>query len=157
MSAYTVRAATPADADLITGHRRAMFADMGETDAARLDAMAADFLPWVQARLALNEYLAWLAEDEAGAVVAGAGLWLMDWPPHLVGRQARRGNLLNVYVERAHRRRGLARRLMETALDWCRANTLDVVILHASDEGRTLYESLGFTPTNEMRLMLHQA
>jgi len=26
------------------------------------------------------------------------------------------------------------------------------VNLHASDEGRTLYEKLGFAPTNEMRL-----
>jgi GNAT superfamily N-acetyltransferase len=155
MSAYTVRAATLADAATVTAHRRAMFVDMGETDAERLDAMCAEFLPWVSARMERGEYLTWLAEDKTGAVVAGAGLWLMDWPPHLVGRQAQRGNLLNVYVERDHRRRGLARRLMQTALDWCRANALEVVILHASDQGRALYESLGFTPTNEMRLLLH--
>jgi hypothetical protein len=26
------------------------------------------------------------------------------------------------------------------------------IVLHASDEGRRLYERLGFVPTNEMRL-----
>ncbi len=153
-SAYTLRRATPAEGAVITAHRRAMFAEMAQTDPARLDVMAAEFLPWVTARLEREEYLAWLAVDAAGSVVGGAGLWLMDWPPHLVGRQARRGNLLNVYVAPAHRRQGLARRLMQAALGWCRANTLDVVILHASEYGRPLYEALGFTPTNEMRLVL---
>lgn len=152
--AYALRRAGPADAAHITAHRRAMFAEMAHSDPARLDLMEAEFLPWVTARLKRAEYLAWLADDSSGQVVGGAGLWLMDWPPHVVGRQARRGNLLNVYVAPAHRCQGLARRLLETALDWCRANDLDVVILHASDDGRPLYEALGFAPTNEMRLLL---
>lgn len=152
--AYTLRRAVAGEAALITEHRRAMFAEMGHAPAARLAEMAAAFEPWVANRLARDEYLAWLAEDDGGRVVGGAGLWLMDWPPHLVGREARRGNLLNVYVEPAHRRRGLARRLTEAALAWCRAEGLEVVILHASDYGRPLYAALGFTPTNEMRLLV---
>ena len=43
---------------------------------------------------------------------------------------------------------------MEVALEWCRANRVRAVILHASDDGRPLYESLGFEPTNEMRISL---
>jgi GNAT superfamily N-acetyltransferase len=78
----------------------------------------------------------------------------MDWPPHMVGTQARRGNVVNVYTADAWRRRGLARRLMDAILDWCRANSLDVVVLHASKDGRPLYDSMGFTATNEMRLIL---
>jgi predicted GNAT family N-acyltransferase len=46
----------------------------------------------------------------------------------------------------------MARALMQIALEWCAANQVDAVILHASAEGRRLYESLGFEPTNEMRL-----
>jgi hypothetical protein len=41
---------------------------------------------------------------------------------------------------------------METALGWCRDNGIRAVILHASNEGRALYEALGFKSTNEMRL-----
>ena len=87
-------------------------------------------------------------------MAAGLGLWLMDWPPHVMGAGERRGNIVNVYTEAAHRRRGLARFLMNTALEWCRANCVDVVILHASKDGRQLYDSMGFKPTNEMRLVL---
>ena len=47
-----------------------------------------------------------------------------------------------------------ARRLMDEMIAWCRGRRMTTVYLHASEEGRPLYESLGFTPTNEMRLRL---
>jgi GNAT superfamily N-acetyltransferase len=56
-----------------------------------------------------------------------------------------------VYVEPPSRRLGRARRLVETALDWARAERLASVVLHASRAGRPLYEQLGFVGTNEMR------
>ena len=131
-----------------------MFEQMGYRDALALDSMAAKFLPWVEAKMVAGEYLAWLAVAEDDAVVAGAGLWLMDWPPHMVGTSLRRGNILNVYTEPDFRRRGLARKLTEAAMQWCRSEGIDYVILHASDEGRPLYESLGFRGTNEMHIKL---
>jgi hypothetical protein len=48
----------------------------------------------------------------------------------------------------------LARRLMAEMLEYCRAQNIHTVALHASVDGRSLYESLGFKPTNEMRLAL---
>lgn len=154
MTDLTLQRATTDDAALIAHHRRAMFTDMGNTDTARLAAMEAEFAAWVREKLARQEYLGWFLVNAAGEVVAGAGLWLMDWPPHVVGASARRGNILNVYTHPDYRRRGLARQLMQAILEWCRANHLDTVILHASDEGRALYESLGFKATNEMRVRL---
>ena len=43
---------------------------------------------------------------------------------------------------------------MMTILAWLREQGLQSVDLHASDAGRHLYETLGFEPTNEMRLRL---
>ena len=57
-------------------------------------------------------------------------------------------------AEPEFRRQGLARRLMVTAIAWCRDQGLRSVSLHASDFGRPLYEDLGFRQTNEMRLSL---
>jgi ribosomal protein S18 acetylase RimI-like enzyme len=150
-----IRAATLDDSDLdaIVHHRRAMFRDMGYTDKSALDSMSVRCRPWLRRKMEANEYLAWFALAPDSSIVAGAGLWLMDWLPHMVGTGPWRGNIVNVYTEPAHRRQGLARALMNTALEWSAANHLDVVILHSSDEGRTLYESLGFEPTNEMRLI----
>ena len=131
-----------------------MFVDMNYRDAVALDTMLAAFLPWLREKMAAGEYLAWVACAEDGSIAAGLGLWLMDWPPHMIGPGSRRGNILNVYTEPPFRRQGIARRLMETALEWCKAKGIRAVILHASADGRKLYESLGFRATNEMRLVL---
>lgn len=153
----TFRPATLDDAEAIAAHRRAMFFDMGHADNAALDAMTAAFLPWLRKKMRGAEYLAWVAVGPDRSIVAGLGLWLMDWPPHMIGPGARRGNILNVYTELHFRRQGIARRLMLIALEWCRANGIRAVILHASNDGLKLYEELGFHPTNEMRLMLDQS
>jgi GNAT superfamily N-acetyltransferase len=151
INSITLRRASVKDAKTIAHHRRSMFRDMGYRDEAALDSMMDKFLPWVETKMEAGEYLAWLAVMNGDSVVAGAGLWLMDWPAHMVGSSPRRGNILNVYTEPPFRRRGLARRLMEAALHWCEVNDIDFVILHASAEGRRLYESLGFRSGNEMR------
>lgn len=151
---FAIRPATTADLDTLVEHRRGMFQDMGYTDEAAMRSMAEKFCVWLLEKMNSGEYLAWLAIAPDATIAAGTGLWLMDWPPHMIGRGVRRGNILNVYTHPKHRRRGLARELMQVALDWCNQNGVDTVILHASPSGRTLYESLGFAPTNEMRLRL---
>jgi ribosomal protein S18 acetylase RimI-like enzyme len=142
---FAIRRASADDIDSLVAHRRAMFVAMGYRDDAALDALAAKCHSWLLPRMNREEYLAWLA--------IATGLWLMDWIPHMVG-SGRRGNILNVYTAVEFRRRGLAGELMKAAMEWCRANGVDVVVLHASADGRGLYESMGFTGTNEMRIRL---
>jgi GNAT superfamily N-acetyltransferase len=150
---YAVRRASTDDIDTLVAHRRSMFVDMGYQDETALDSMAAKCHIWLLARMNRGEYLAWLAMAPDQSIVAGTGLWLMDWPPHMIGRGTR-GNILNVYTAVEFRRRGLAGELMKAAMQWCRSNGVDTVVLHASPEGRRLYESMGFVGTNEMRIKL---
>lgn len=150
---FTIRQAALADAPVIVTHRRRMFEDMGRNDKAILDAQDVSFAVWLRERLENGRYHGWLAEDAAGRVVAGAGVWLLDWPPGPSGLGLYRGYILNVYTEPAARRRGLARRLVQACVAWCQAQDISVISLHASDQGRSVYAALGFAPTNEMRLM----
>jgi GNAT superfamily N-acetyltransferase len=62
--------------------------------------------------------------------------------------------LHNVHTLPEFRRRGFARRLVETAVAWCREEGFSRVTLNASAAGRPLYENLGFRPTNQMSLKL---
>jgi GNAT superfamily N-acetyltransferase len=151
---FTIRRASTADLQTLVAHRRAMFEDMGYKDEAALNLMSARFQVWLLEHMNSGEYHAWLISAPDGSIAAGAGLWLMDWPPHMIGQSARRGNILNVYTVENFRRRGLARELMDAVLLWCRENAVDTIILHASPDGKSLYESMGFMPTNEMRLHL---
>jgi GNAT superfamily N-acetyltransferase len=151
---FSVRSGTLDDVETIVVHRRAMFHEMGYRDQDALDKMCDAFRPWLAQKIQRGEYLAWFATDGDGTVAAGLGLWLMDWPPHMIGPGSCRGNILNVYTRPENRRRGLARQLMDAALGWCLLSKVHTVILHSSDDGRRLYESMGFQPTNEMRIML---
>jgi len=144
------RTATVADSAILTHHRHRMFVDAGRRDSPVLHVMSQNFEPWVVRMIKEGKYLGWLTEDD-GKVVAGAGLLLLDWPPHpLDPRSTQRGYLLNVYVEPEYRRRKLASHLIEYALAEARRRKIRVVALHSTDEGRALYESNGFRQTNEM-------
>jgi GNAT superfamily N-acetyltransferase len=148
-----IRPATARDLETILHHRRRMCEDMGYRDAAVLDGMVADSRVILRRWLAEGVYRGWLVERE-GAVVAGAGLIASAWLPNAADPLSRRATILNVYTEPAHRRQGLARALMEGILDWCRDEGFRAVTLDASDDGRALYESMGFRPTTQMRLDL---
>jgi GNAT superfamily N-acetyltransferase len=150
-----IRLATPRDCEVILHHRRSMFRDMGEGTPATLDRMVATSRPWLERALAEGSYRAWLAETADGKVVAGGGILISSWPSRPEDPHTRRALILNVYTEPEFRRLGLARRLMEKMVDWLKKEGFQSVALHASHEGRPLYESLGFEPTNEMRLKFH--
>jgi GNAT superfamily N-acetyltransferase len=148
---YMTRMATVEDAEIITGHRRAMFEDMRMNVP---DLAMKVFNEWVKEKLIRGDYLGWFITREDGKVVAGAGLWLIEWPPTPIDADTVRGYVLNVFVEPDYRHQGLARRLMDVVLAYSTERKLRVVTLHASSKGRPLYEALGFRGTNEMRIVL---
>jgi len=154
MSDTTIRPAMAADLDTILYHRRRMFEDMGYADPAGQVGMLAISSPMIEQGLADGNYRGWLAETAAGEVVAGGGVIFLAFHPNPADPRPRRAWVVNVFTEPAHRQQGLARRLMETIVAWCAAEGLSNLYLHASAEGRALYEDMGFVPTNEMRLRL---
>lgn len=144
------RLAAISDAALITAHREAMFAEMGQSTESVLAEMSRNFEPWVKRMMEAGKYVGWLIEDD-GRPIASAGFFELEWPPHpLDPASSRRGYLLNFWVEPEYRKRGLARSLVRESLVEAKKRDLHVVALHASDAGRPVYESMGFRATNEM-------
>ena len=98
------------------------------------------------AAVTIRRHGAWAVESDA-RIVAGGGITLIPWPPGPWWPGERVAFVYNVYTEPAHRRRGLARRVMDTIHSWCRAEGIAAVALNASREARPLYESMGYTET----------
>jgi GNAT superfamily N-acetyltransferase len=124
------------------------------------DALARELLAKstsaLTATLADGTYVGWFAIAGEGTVIAGAGAHIRPQLPrvshdHLRIEDAPAPLAVNVYTETQWRGRGVARALMRVLMEWATAQGADRVVLHASDAGRPLYESLGFGPTNEMR------
>ena len=153
MSEYRIRRATLEDAGVIARHRTAMFREMGVAGEALQSAELTTRERLIR-EIRRGEYIGWLAESN-DRPVAGAGVLLHPYYPTVSNPRGRpTAYILNVYTEPDHRRRGLARRLIEEILDWCAVHNIPRASLHFSDTGRSLYEQIGFTATNEMRMDL---
>ena len=156
--AFTIRLATVADAPALARHRAEMFRDMGDLPDELYDPLVEAARGALEECLGTGEYVGWVAcpADHPDQIVAGAGVQLRRLLPRPEPgrREVRRGPeaiVVNVFTERAWRRRGLARRLMERVIAWAREHGVARLVLHASPEGRPLYDQLEFVPTNEMR------
>ncbi len=148
---YFLRPVTPNDANTIAFQRASMFRDMASISDEEAVELAKASEAWMSRLLQSGEYLGWFVLRE-NSIVAGGGIHLREMGP-IPGcfRLGRWGHIANVYTDPAHRRRGLARLLMNTILDWADLNSIDHLTLAASEDGRRLYESLGFTSTADMK------
>lgn len=152
--AHSIRPATIADIPHIVQHRAGMFQEMG-IPAEFEDMIAATEL-WLRHAIPSKTYLGWMAESKTGEVVAGGGLLIIPWPPGPMTMDPRCGFIFNVYTQPAHRKQGLAKRLMDAMHDYCRAEGVERVVLNASVFGKPLYDQMGYVVAEEpmMRLRL---
>ena len=154
----TLRLATVDDIPTLVSHRRKMFEDMAalrgeEHDRAGLDAMDETYTVLLRYEIPAGSTRVWVIDVDSQIAASGA-LRFTDWLPRPDGQRRGLVYVHSVYTERAYRRQGLARRILNAMIDYCRVNGWPRISLHASELGHGLYEDLGFKPTNEMRLVL---
>jgi ribosomal protein S18 acetylase RimI-like enzyme len=136
-----------------------MFRDMGQLPADQEAAIVKATVDYLAGALPRGEYIAWVAESMGSPPepIGGAGVQLRPIlpRPRPPGESIELGPeaiVLNVYVEPPWRRRGVAEALMRALLSALAERGIRRIVLHASDDGKRLYQRLGFVPTNEMRL-----
>jgi GNAT superfamily N-acetyltransferase len=139
-------------------------ADLGELARLRTDWTVAqggsaderfedDFRRWWTSHGAHRR--AWLARpDLDGAdlapvvgMVNAAVFERMPRPGRPAGRWA---YVANVWVDPDHRRRGVGSLLMASALEWCREERMDRVVLNPSAMSVPMYRALGFRPADDL-------
>jgi GNAT superfamily N-acetyltransferase len=150
-SSVTIRRGTADDIPIILHHRLGMMSEMGIGTAEEHVRYAGDFAPFVRQAMSDGMFHQWLAESASGEVVAGGAVYIVPWLGNPDDRLQKRAYIVNVFTEPAFRHQGIARALMLVMVGWCKSQGFRQVRLHASDMGRPLYASLGFTATHEMR------
>ena len=139
-----VREALAADIPALVRLRMALFGELGELD----DPQASDALwqatqSYFSAAQADGSARSWLVEVDGEAVACGT-LALFVRPPYPGNLAGREAYLLNMYTLPAYRKQGMASALLDAMVVHACAERLGKVWLHASDEGRPLYERIGF-------------
>lgn len=155
---YPIRTACVQDIPTLASHRRWMFEDIRRLEGKVLDPqmtirLEESYREYAAARLG-SSLFAWIIED-SGKPIASASLSLLEgFAPHPNNLSGINPLLHGVYTLPEYRRKGLARRLVETIIAFARQRELPFIKLNASKEGRSVYAALGFTESSEMRLRL---
>lgn len=96
-----------------------------------------------------------LVLDE-GKVIACASIsymWIMPTFSHPTGKRA---HLMNVYTNINYRRQGIARKMVQMLIDDARDKGATEISLDATESGRPLYESMGFTDSSESMILVRK-
>ncbi|MFI9382326.1 GNAT family N-acetyltransferase [Kutzneria sp. NPDC052558] len=141
---WTVRPAVPADAEELTRLRVVMFEAMGRdisnTDWERpcVDVFRRD--------LGGPGLVATVVDAPGGGLASCAAAFIRPDMPRPGDLGTASAHVHNVCTDPAWRRRGLARLVVEALVDQLDALGVTKSDLHATEEGRGLYESLGYKP-----------
>lgn len=153
MAPVRLRRATLKDLGTLVVHRRKMWQDIGGRTPAQLDGADPVYRRWARQRLKSGTLVGFILEVGGTAVASGC-LWVHEDHPRPGWTSTRQAYLLSMYTEPEHRGKGYASRITGQALRWSKAAGLERMTLHASDQGRGVYERLGFEGTREMRRSL---
>lgn len=132
-----------------------MLVELGSDDRVRLADLAERSAAWLHAAFAEGRVAGWIAERD-GQRVGGLTLTLNHVLPQYRSPNGRTAGILGLFVEPAERGVGLATTLVREAVAFARAWGADIVLLHAADKARPLYEREGFVATKEMRLQFSE-
>ena len=158
-SMFKIRRATAEDVDTISWHRARMFQDMGDVEGEAFEVLRANARVRLKQWINTGNYFGWLAtpEGKPQTIVAGAGVQVQPILPRPLNLstigEGRQGTIVNVFTEPEWRRRGIAGLLINEIITWSEEEHIDRLILHASEEGRSIYQKFGFIPSNEMRFV----
>jgi GNAT superfamily N-acetyltransferase len=151
---FQIRQARLDDIPTLAEYRLQMLLNMGRGTPEELEVLRQPTEAYLADTMPTDEFLGWLAEA-GGQVIGIAGVIVRRKPPALKNPQGLEGYILSVFTHPDWRRKGVATALMNAILAELRARGVRRACLHASDEGRPVYEKLGFEAVvREMRLEL---
>ena len=139
-----IRQADMADIPALVSLRMGLFCEVGELDDPLADAALWQATQaYFSAAQADGSARSWLVEADGEAVACGT-LALFVRPPYPGNLAGREAYLLNMYTVPAWRKRGMASALLDAMARHAQEQQLGKLWLHASTDGRAIYERFGF-------------
>jgi GNAT superfamily N-acetyltransferase len=143
-----IRLANSSDAATLADLRY-RFRSITEADVEAEEQFIARCTSWMAQRLEENNWRCWVAERDES--INGA-LWLqlIEKIPNPTTEPELHAYITNVFVLESLRGQGIGSQLLNTAIDFCKQQTVHAVILWPSERSRSLYERHGFAVREDL-------
>ena len=151
MRPFKLSYARQEDVDLLAEHRKKMWLEIHPEYEKEVRATEKRTRRWIGDQISKGTLIGLLVSAVDGEVVGSGCIWLREEQPRPKSMRLVVPYLMSMYTEKKFRRQGVASLIVKGALKWCREKNYDRIVLHASEEGRSVYEGLGFERSNEMR------
>ena len=143
LSELSIREASSDDAPALA-RLRYEFRSEHRSPAEHQDAFLGRCELWMADRLGSDpRWHCWVAE-EAEEIVGNLWLQCIEKLPNPVAEPEQHAYVTNVYVVPARRNARVGALLLEAALEWCRQQNVDAVLLWPSERSRSFYGRYGF-------------
>ncbi len=153
-----LRVADTGDIPALSSLHRRMFTEIWEqrgvpTDLSAMERLEEAYAEKLEKQFADGSCRGWVICRDDRIVSCGAVSTCRYVPvPHDPSSTV--AFLHSVYTDEAFRGRGLARRITQEAIDYCRKSGIKRLYLFSSDAGRPVYEVSGFVPVDTMMVQL---
>ncbi|WP_311775394.1 GNAT family N-acetyltransferase [Nostoc sp. UCD120] len=117
----------------------------GDSDTANLAEATRKYLG---EKMPSGEFLAWVAEVDS-QIVATSSLVFFQRPPYNGNLSGLEAYIMNVYTIPMWRGQGIATALLKEIISFMRATKAKRLWLHATEDGKRIYEKLDFILTSK--------
>ena len=156
-----LREASGTDISVMAAHHRKMFEEIWERKGEHLDILKAGEIENAYAQKLKTEMesgicKAWVIEEK-GRIVSSGAITLVSFVPNPSDLSSQIAYLHSMYTEKSHRNKKCAQRIIHNVIKHCNSNGIKRILLNASDEGRPVYQKIGFrSAPDTMRLFIEQ-
>jgi GNAT superfamily N-acetyltransferase len=126
--------------------------DLEETEKVKITASLKDYF---ERYIETNDFIGIVCEYN-GQAVSTTYLVINERPANRTTVNGKVGTLLNVYTYPEYRRKGIGTEVIKRIIEEAKKQNISAIDLLATEDGKKVYEKLGFTETEDksMRLKL---
>ena len=141
---YSLRKATLNDIDILIEFRIKFLKEIQDLPPVKeMEIFRTSLKKFFLDKMKLHEFIAWLAEFD-NEIIATSGLSFLQKPPHFINITGKFAYIMNMYTDPEWRKKGIGSALLEKLFEEINNRGIQSVVLHATPDGRPLYEKYGF-------------
>jgi GNAT superfamily N-acetyltransferase len=151
---FSLEMGTLDDLELLEDHRLLMWKEIHPEMENRIEDSRVLTREWIRSKILDGTLVALIVKNSKGEVVGSGCILIREDQPRPGSLLVRHPYLLSMYTLPEYRKMGIASLIITEAIKWSKEYGYDRISLHASKQGKSVYEKFGFQQTNEMRLKL---